>query len=87
MQDKFPPSARLKTLKDFKQNVVMNLIGEFSNRKQAKNSSTVVSRFPSDGSDIHQVTRVPYIYRSRCEFCTKRKIGTRCDDLIYFFVK
>ena len=42
MQDKFPPSARLKTLKDFKQNVAMNLIGEFSSKKQAKNSLTVV---------------------------------------------
>ena len=60
MQNKFPHSARLKTLKDFKHNVFMNLIGKFSSRKRAKSSSAAVSRFPSDGSDIHQVTRVPY---------------------------
>ena len=60
MQDKFPHRTRLKTLKAFKHNVVTNLIGEFSSRKQAKSSLTVVLRFPSDGFDIHQVTRVPY---------------------------
>ena len=42
MQDKFPPSTHLKTFKDFKQNVVMNLIGEFSSRKQENNTLTVV---------------------------------------------
>ena len=40
MQDKVPHSVGLKTLKDFKHNVVMNLIGEFSSRKQAKSSLT-----------------------------------------------
>ena len=59
-QDKLPHSARLKTLKDFKHNVVMNLIGEFSSRKRARSSSTVISRFLSDGSDIHQVRQVLY---------------------------
>ena len=88
MQDKFPHSARLKTLKDFKHDAVMDLIGEFSSRKQARSSSTVVSRFSSNGSDIHQVTRVSYQDRGRCKLCTKRKIDsrtcTRCDDCNLF---
>ena len=29
VQDKFPHSARLKTLKDFKHDVVMDLVGKF----------------------------------------------------------
>ena len=58
MQNKFPHSACLKTLKDFKHNVVMDLVRKFSSRKQARISSTVVSRFPSDSSNIHQVTPV-----------------------------
>ena len=81
MQDKFSHSARLKTLKDFKHDVVMDLIGEFSSRKRARSSSTVVSRFPSDGSDIHQVTRVPYQDRDRCKLRTKRKIDSRTCTL------
>ena len=44
MQDKYPHSARLKTLKNFKHDVVMYLIGEFSSRKRARSSSTVVSK-------------------------------------------
>ena len=88
MQDKFPYSARLKTLKNFKHDVVMDLIGKFSSRKRARSSSTEVSRFSSDGSDIHQVTPVPYQDRGKCKLCTKRKIDsrmcTRCDDCNLF---
>ena len=72
MQDKFPHSARLKTLKH---NVLMDLVGKFSSRKPARCSSTVVSRFTSDGSDIHQVTPVPY--QDRCKLYTKQKIDSR----------
>ena len=71
MQDKFPHSARLKTLKDFKHDVVMDLIGEFLSKKRARSFSTVVSRFSSDGFDIYQVTQVPYQDRSRYKLCTK----------------
>ena len=46
MQDKFPHSARMKTLKNFKYDVVMNLIGKFSSRKRARSSSTVFQDFP-----------------------------------------
>ena len=77
MQDKFPHSARIETLKNFKHDVVMNLIGKFSSRKRARSSSTVVSRFSSDGSDIHQVTRVSYQDRAKCKLCTKQKIDSR----------
>ena len=88
MQDKFPHSACLKTLKNFKHDVVMDLIGKFSSRKRARSSSTVVSRFPSDGSDIHQVTRVSYQDRVKCKLCTKRKIDSRtctcCNDCNLF---
>ena len=84
MQDKFPHSARLKTLKNFKHDVIIDLIGKFSSRKRARSSSTVVSRFPSDGSDIHQFTRVPYQDRVKCTLCTKQKIDSRtctcCND-------
>ena len=31
----------------------------------------------SDGSDIYQVTRVPYQDRVKCKLCTKRKIDFR----------
>ena len=55
MQDTFPHSTRLKTLKDVKHDVVMDMIGEFLSRKRARSSPTVVSRFPSDSSDIYQV--------------------------------
>ena len=88
MQDKFPHSARLKTLKNFKHDVVMDLIGKFSSRKRARSSSTVVSRFPSAGSNIHQVTRVFYQDRVKCKFCTKQKIDSRtctcCNDCNLF---
>ena len=77
MQDKFPHSARMQTLKNFKHDVVMNLIGKFSSRNRAKSSSTAVSRFPSGGSDIHQVTRVSYQDRVKCQLCTKQKIDSR----------
>ena len=77
MQDKFPHSARMKTLKNFKHDVIMNLIPKFSSRKRARSSSTVVSRFPSDGSDIHQVTPVSYQDRVKCKLCTKQKIDSR----------
>ena len=86
VQDKFPHKERSKTLKH---DVVMNLIGEFSSRKRARSSSTLVLRFFSDGSDILQVTQVPYQDRGRCKLCTKRKIDsrtcTRCDDCNLFF--
>ena len=54
MQDKFFLSGRLKTLKDFKHNVVMNLIGKFSSKKQAEffNCGFKISlrRFPYSSS-------------------------------------
>ena len=89
MQDKFPYSARLKTLKNFKHDVVIDLIEKFSSRKRARSSSTrSSSRFASDGSDIHQVTPVPYQDCGKCKLCTKRKIDsrmcTRCDDCNLF---
>ena len=68
MQDKVPHSTRLKTLKDFKHNVVMNLIGEFSSRKQAKSFLTVVSRFSSD---------VP-IFIKLHEFLIKTVVDANC---------
>ena len=77
MQDKFPHSARIKALKNFKHDVVMNLIGKFSSRKRARSSSTVVSRFSSDGSNIHQIIRVSYQDRAKCKLCTKQKIDSR----------
>ena len=59
-----------------------------TSRKRARSSSIVISRFPSDSSDIHQVTRVPYQDRGRCKLCTKQKIDsrtcTRCDDCNLF---
>ena len=85
VQDKFPHKERSKTLK---YDVVMNLIGEFSSRKRARNSSTLVLRFFSDGSDILQVTQVSYQDRGRCKLCIKRKTDsrtcTRCDDCNLF---
>ena len=88
MQDKFPHSACLKTLKNFKHDFVMDLIGKSSSRKRARSSSTVISRFPSDSSDIHQVTRVSYQDRVKCKLCTKRKIDSRtctcCNDCNLF---
>ena len=84
MQDKFPHRARLKTLKNFKHDVVMDLIGKFLSRKRAKSSLIVVSRFHSNGSDIHQVTRVPYQDQVKCKLYTKREIDSRtctcCND-------
>ena len=66
----------------------MDLIGEFSSRKRASSSSIEVSRFPSDGFDIYQVTRVSYQDRGRCKLYTKPKIDsrtcTRCNDCNLF---
>ena len=41
-----------------------------------------------DGSNIYQVTPVPYQYRGSCKLCIKRKIESRmctgCDDYNLF---
>ena len=75
MEENFPHSRRLKTLKDFKHGVAMHLIGSFSCRKRLKKSLSL--RLPMQNSGEHHVTRVSVKERARCKLCTKRKIDSR----------
>ena len=89
MENKFLHGGRLKRLKAFKYDVVVYLIGQFSSRKRVKKVTTKLSKFPSSGADIHQVTRVPYQNRDKCNLCTKRKIDSRtciCFDVYDLFL-
>ena len=56
IKENFPHSRRLKTLKDFKHSVVMDLKGNFSCRKRLNRSSSL--RLPMQNSGEHHVTRV-----------------------------
>ena len=75
MEENFPHSRRLKTLKDFKPGVTMHLIGSFSCRKRLKKSLSL--RLPMQNSGEHHVTRVSVKERARRKLCTKRKIDSR----------
>ena len=75
MEENFPHSRRLKTLKDFKHRVAMDLIGSFSCRKRLQKSSSL--RLPMQNSGEHHVTRVSFKERGQCKLCTKRKIDSR----------
>ena len=84
MEETFSHNEHLKTLNEFKHDFGINVIGQFSRRKQAKKATTVIFKFPSSSANIHQVTRVPYQNRGRCKLCTIQKIDScafiRCDD-------
>ena len=75
MEENFPHSRRLKTLKDFKHGVAMHLIGSFSCRKRLKKSFSL--RLPMQNSGKHHVTGVSVKERAQCKLCTKRKIDSR----------
>ena len=75
MEENFPYSRRLKTLKDFEHSVFMDLIGSFSYCKRLKKSSSL--RLPMQNSGEHHITRVSFKERGRCKLCTKRKIDSR----------
>ena len=71
-EENFPHSRRLKTLKDFKHSVVIDLIGSFSCRKQLKKSSSL--RLPMQNSGEHHLTRVSFKERGRASFAPNAKL-------------
>ena len=75
MEENFPHSKRLKTFKDFKHSVAMDLIGSFSCPKRLKKSSSL--RLPMQNSGEHHVARISFKKRRRWKLCTKRKIDSR----------
>ena len=72
IKENFPRSRRLKTLKDFKHSVIMDLMGSFSCRKRLKKSSSL--RLPMQNSGEYHITRVSIKETGRCKLCTKSKI-------------
>ena len=86
IEENFPRSRSLKTLKDFKHSVATDLIGSFSCSKRLNKSTSL--RLPMQNSGKHHVTRVSFKERGRCKLCTKRKIDfrtcIRCNSCILY---